>query len=95
MSISVSQAKTMLISFLHAGRSLISDYAYTFSCVHANVQNCLLAEVVSMGYGIHTMGQTHIPRGRRPLLINQSRGTWDHIHLVIVASDWLIMYVMG
>ncbi len=29
-----------------------------------------------------------------PLLMNQSRGIWDHIHLVVVASDWLRMYVM-
>ena len=27
--------------------------------------------------------------------VNHSRGIWDHIHLVIVASDSLRMYVMG
>ncbi len=30
-----------------------------------------------------------------PLPVNHSRGIWDHIHLVIVASDALRMYVRG
>ncbi len=42
------------------------------------------------------LAPSHIQNGCHiPLLVDHSRGIWDHIHLVIVASDWVGMYVMG
>ncbi len=57
-----------------------------------------------MEYGIYTMRETHIAEGdmsfshgiyaiqngcHKPLPLNHERGIWDHIPLVIVASDSL------
>ncbi len=56
-----------------------------------------------MGYGIYTMRETHIAEGDMSFSHGISaleygihgRGIWDHIPLVIVASDSLRIWVMG